>query len=292
MAGSLNLFDRTWLTSSSESSSRNGERIDTLQIHHAATTGLNGARSLMDAGGRTVSSNGLLATDGTLYEVVALDRRAFTSATGFDRRSLTVETINSSGAPGWGISDASRERLARLAVAMYRAGILGGFHRGPGGIIGHNEVPGTYATACPGPDMHLDWIAERARSLNAGLAGLDVTEITETESDADMPINFRSTTGGVSYTMVPGIQVTRHDNEIAAALTTYFNNGKKWGREGLKQEEREALGERQLRDDEILVELGKYGFGWASRDIARLPERGKVLYADYILELKGYDISK
>ena len=101
------------------------------------------------------------------------------------------------------------------------------------------------------------------------------------------PINFRSTTGGVSYTMIPGIQIIRHENEIAAALTLEFVTGEKYPGANATQQQREAIGERQINDAEILVMLAKFGFEWASRDIARLPEVGKVLYADWIMQIQG-----
>lgn len=166
MPGSANLFDSQWLTDQNSESDPRRYPVGYLQIHHAATTSTTGARSLMDPGGRTVSSNGLLAPDGHLYEVVLLNRRAYTSATTFDHYSLTVETVNTSGANTWGISEASRLRLAKLAVDMFRAGLLGSLTRAH--IIGHNEVPGTYATACPGPDMLLDHIVQLAQQLFAG----------------------------------------------------------------------------------------------------------------------------
>lgn len=218
MTGSLGLFDRVDLTAHSESSSRNGERVDTLQIHHATTFNYGALRSLMAPGGRTVSANGALDKDGTLYEVVELGRRAFTSATGFDRRCLTVETVNTSGAPTWGISDESRERLARLAVAMYRAGVLGGFHRGPGGIIGHSEVPGTYATACPGPDMRLDWIAERARTLNAGATSGSFTPIEENTLAALNDDQFAALMKAVDNINNPGYGVQARVRELMYAI--------------------------------------------------------------------------
>lgn len=166
MPGSANLFDSQWLTDQNSESDPRRYAVGYLQIHHAATTSTTGARSLMDPGGRTVSSNGLLAPDGHLYEVVLLNRRAYTSATTFDHYSLTVETVNTSGANTWGISEASRLRLAKLAVDMFRAGLLGSLTRAH--IIGHNEVPGTYATACPGPDMLLDHIVALAQNIAAG----------------------------------------------------------------------------------------------------------------------------
>lgn len=173
MSGSYNLFDFDDLTDWSESSPRT-RAIDTLQIHHGTILSYSGLRSLMDPGGRTVSANGAMANDGRLGEVVrTFDRRAFTSATAFDNQCLTVEVCNTTLDPGWNISEACRIRLARLAVGMYRKGILGSLTRAH--IIGHNEVPGTYATACPGPDMDLDHIVALAQQFYAagdsGVAG-------------------------------------------------------------------------------------------------------------------------
>jgi hypothetical protein len=167
MAGSLDLFDSQWLTNQETESDPRRSDVGYLQVHHTAYPSTSGARALMDPGGRTVSANGLLDPDGHLYEVVLLSRRAYTSATGFDHNCLTVETVNTTGGPTWGISEASRLRLAHLAVAMFRAGILGSLTRAH--IIGHGEVPGTYATACPGPDMHLDHICELAQAIHAGV---------------------------------------------------------------------------------------------------------------------------
>lgn len=166
MPGTLDLFDFVDLTANSESSPRNAA-IDTLQIHHSTTLSYAALRSLMDPGGRTVSANGGGTPDGKIGEVVRLDRRAFTSASSFDNRCLTVEQCNVTLHPTWGIAESARVRLARLAVGMYRAGLLKHLGRGAGGIIGHSEVPGTYPTACPGPDMHLDHISALAQAFYA-----------------------------------------------------------------------------------------------------------------------------
>jgi N-acetyl-anhydromuramyl-L-alanine amidase AmpD len=152
-------------TVASEYKSRGGARIDTLQIHHATTKSLSGLRSLMSPGGRRVSANGAMGTDGHLVRVVPEGMRAFTSATEYDARSITVEVCNTSLEPAWGISDACHERLARLAAEMHHQY---GMPLDRKHVIGHREVPGTYATACPGPSMRLDWIVQRAREIANG----------------------------------------------------------------------------------------------------------------------------
>ena len=166
MVGSYDMFDRVDYTSPSEWSSRNGEQIDTEQIHHTAYPDDEGSRRLMDKGGRSVSANGLLLQDGTLVEVVPVQYRAHTSASGYDRRSLTIEVVNQSGGPEWRISEKQRVRLAKLAQDMHRHGLLGGLNRRY--IIGHNETPGSYPTACPGPDMNVDHIAALAAGPTIG----------------------------------------------------------------------------------------------------------------------------
>lgn len=158
-------FDSIDLTASTEYATRNGEKITVLQIHHATSTSLKGLRALMAPGGRTVSANGAMSNDGHLMLVVPQDKRAFTSATVFDRRSFTVEVCNTTLAEGWGISDACHERLAHLAAEMH---LELGMPLDRKHIIGHREVPGTYATACPGPSMDLDRITRRAREIAEG----------------------------------------------------------------------------------------------------------------------------
>lgn len=143
-------IDVEWWTSESESSPRQ-RTITVLQPHHTASTSLQGSRGLMDPGGREVSANGLLDIDGTLYGVVVPWRRAFTSATTFDHDSFTVECVNSSGDPTWGLTDAQHRRLGKLAAEI---AALNGRTPGADMIVQHRDVPGTYATACAGPSYN------------------------------------------------------------------------------------------------------------------------------------------
>ena len=147
-------FDFSDLTDESESDPRRGD-FDTLQWHHSVTTTYEAARELMDPGGRTVSANGLMTADGRLGLVVDLPRRAFTSASSFDHRSLTVECVNTSGGPEYGLSDATHRRLGQTLAEMVREGRSQIIY-GPGGLIQHKDVPGSYATACAGPSADSD----------------------------------------------------------------------------------------------------------------------------------------
>lgn len=161
MAGSYNLFDA--VSSTTDCESRNGVAVDTLQPHHATMTSISALIDIMQPGGRTVSANGAMANDGTLYEVVPLWLRAWTSASDFDARCLTVEACNTTLGPEWGLSDATHRRFGKLAADMLKLGILKHLRIGEaGGIVPHNMVPGSYATACPGPCFNYDLIVQYA----------------------------------------------------------------------------------------------------------------------------------
>lgn len=179
-------LDSVNYTSSSEYSPRT-RSITHLQIHHATTTSLSGLRALMAPGGRTVSANGAMGNDGHLMGVVPENMRAFTSATSFDNNSYTIEVCNTTLSPDWGISDACHWRLAQVAVDLHRQY---GMPLDRAHIIGHREVPGTYATACPGPSMDLDRIVRYAHALLSGTAGGGGIPIEEEDMTPDQSMKL------------------------------------------------------------------------------------------------------
>lgn len=158
---------------SSMKSSRNGARIDTLLLHHAATVSGATVVGMMVSGSRTVSANYVCYNDGTLVGVVDEEYRAWTSGSSsdggrgaaWDRRSITVETANESYGGSWPISERSYAALAALAADLHRRYglVLDRNH-----VIGHRELwsryRASYATACPG-GMDLDRIVNLARAI-------------------------------------------------------------------------------------------------------------------------------
>lgn len=157
-------IDRYYATGSTEYKSRNGKKITTLQLHHMAGRSLSVLLDLMQPGGRRVSANFALSAEGVLVNVVPLNMRAFTSASQFDEECYTVETVNSGGSPLWAISEAAHRRAAKLLAEMHVELGVGLFY-GRGGVIGHRDVPGTYATSCPGPSMNFNQIITWAKEL-------------------------------------------------------------------------------------------------------------------------------
>jgi Putative peptidoglycan-binding domain-containing protein len=137
-----------WDHSPNSSPRRDGDVIKYFVVHHAADPRpLEDQRDrFMAPNDRSVSPNWLIGKDGSIHEIVPPDKyRAWTTGQ-FDYQAVTVETQNTSGSPDWGISEESHVAISKLvAWAHLRWGIpLDRVH-----VIGHREVPGVAATACP-----------------------------------------------------------------------------------------------------------------------------------------------
>lgn len=160
---------------SAQKSSRNGERVQYMLWHHTASVSGHGdgVVAMMVNATRQVSANYVFGSDGWLWNVVEEEFRAWTSGSTtdggkgalFDRRSITSECCNSTGAPSWLQSDAFYEKASRLALDVYqRYGVpLDRDHH-----LGHRELyirfGASYPTACPG-GMDIDRILAGARAL-------------------------------------------------------------------------------------------------------------------------------
>lgn len=155
---------------SPQCSSRQGAQIDHFIVHHAVNTSARSVVDMMTIPTKQVSANYVVGPDGPIG-VVREEMRAWTSgASGdggrgaaWDRRSITVETVNSTLAPNYGFASSTIEHLARLiadCATRY------GFPIDRDHVIGHRELKerynASYATACPGPSMDLDGLVRKA----------------------------------------------------------------------------------------------------------------------------------
>lgn len=110
------------------------------------------------------------------------------------------------------------------------------------------------------------------------------TPATESEED-DMPINIRRESTWVSYTLIPGYGITAHANEHGFRLTTYANTGR-WPGTDLSSEQRMAVGERNLNDDNLRWLLNMHDLVWVAEDLNnRLPEPGEFRYCEKLQKI-------
>jgi hypothetical protein len=143
---------------SMQRSSRNGATIDTFIIHHQAGTNDNATIDLMVSGRKLVSANYTISNEGRITLVVNEDFRAWTSGSSrdggrgasWDRRAITVEIENESGAPDWRVSEAAVQATAMLYNDVRSRYPITN-------VFGHRELwekfRASYPTYCPGPEL-------------------------------------------------------------------------------------------------------------------------------------------
>lgn len=149
-----------------------GDVIRRLIVHHCAATS-DQLGYFLSKNERSSAPTWYVRKDGTVHETIAPAKRP-SSTQGANTGSVAIETQNTSGAPAWGISDASHEAIAKIAAWLSMQSSVDGvpveFVLDRAHLIGHNEA-GSNPTACPGPSMDLDRIVKRAREI--------VDEVTE-----------------------------------------------------------------------------------------------------------------
>jgi len=151
---------------SKQCSSRNGTVIDTFLVHHQAGTNDDWTINAMVSGSKEVSANYTISNEGRVTGVVPEEDRAWTSGSTtdggkgaqWDRRSITVEIENMTGAPDWRISPAAFAAAVKLYKDLqnrYNIKFL----------YGHRDLyqlfKASYPTYCPGPET-VDTIKELA----------------------------------------------------------------------------------------------------------------------------------
>lgn len=149
-----------------------------LLVHHAVNRVVQDSIAISKPGGRATSMN--LAMGPTspgvtspIYcvLVVSFDRRAWTTASSIDDRGITVEVSNIDITASYPVAMEAKELLARTAAEMHK---VYGMPLDRTHVLSHQEVYarglGSYATACPGPDLQsaMDWIVARAKQITSG----------------------------------------------------------------------------------------------------------------------------
>jgi N-acetyl-anhydromuramyl-L-alanine amidase AmpD len=163
---------RAAVKESPQSSSRQGATVDMFIVHHCANTNTRAVIDMMTIPTKEVSANYVVDEDG-VQGVVREELRAFTSGSrddggkgaAYDRRAITVETVNSSMGPDWRFDPRTIEHLARLIADVASRY---GFPIDRDHVVGHRELytrwGASYPTMCPGPSMDLDALVTKARA--------------------------------------------------------------------------------------------------------------------------------
>lgn len=163
------------------------DKVSGVLWHHNAGVDSYGQAT---APGREVSAHYWITNKGDLLPQIPEELRAWTSGHPAypagalaDHRFITVEVSNSGGAPGWPISDAALDTLARLIGDVHARYGLGPVKRGTArGVAVHSDF---VATECPGPYAmtHIDEVIAAAEKYRTGTASV-------TDRDKDKPVDY------------------------------------------------------------------------------------------------------
>lgn len=159
------LTARTHLTS--KYSSRQDNPVSGFILHHCAGTSNEGNENLLtERPDYEVSANYLLRNDTQLIGLVPEEYRAWTTGWDADKDKITMETVNTTGAPNWEISWDQAEKIAQLLADCSRRYGWGPIVHGENFFV-HQDF---FATECPGPTVMamLPNIIPRANELLGG----------------------------------------------------------------------------------------------------------------------------
>lgn len=139
----------TRTVSTTKHSSRQGNKITQFIIHATMGGGDESNVAYLSTGKNDVSASYVLQTTGNLVGVVPEELRPWTTGWQADKNAVTVETVNSTGAPNWLVTEAQIQKLAELAADLCKRYGWGRLDRTR--IRAHREFMNT---SCPGDYLY------------------------------------------------------------------------------------------------------------------------------------------
>lgn len=148
---------------------RQGNTIDRIIIHHAASTSFDSIAQTFQNPARDASAHYAVGRNNNVDAMVAEGNIAWHCGNWFNNsRSIGIENVNSGGAPGWPVAAETKNTLVELCADIVR--------RNPGigqlvpgkNLFGHKQVSDK-ATACP--VTLIDFLPELAQRVNALVSG-------------------------------------------------------------------------------------------------------------------------
>lgn len=225
-------------------SSRNGNKISKITVHHmAGNLTVETCGNVFAPSSRQASSNYGIGTDGRVGMYVEEKDRAWTSSNGAnDRQAVTIEVANNTLAPTWTVSDVAWNKLVELCIDICRRnGISKLVWTGDssGNLTTHDMFANTN---CPGPYLKPK-MPELANSVNnrLGNSGSEVgsAPITSAGNSSGSTSNFggtyRCTVSKLNVRTAPslsGTVVASYGKGQTVVLDNWYKiaDGYVWGR--------------------------------------------------------------
>ena len=167
-----NMVTKRWIANSTNyTKGREGNKIQGIVIHHAASTSLDSIGMVFSRAGRNGSAHYGVGGNQIHQYVDEADTAWHCSNWWGNLRTVGIETTNSTGAPSWEIAPDTFETLVKLVADIAKRNNLGKLWINPKAdmptLSGHKDWYGA-TTVCPGPSLYLrlQEIADRANAIN------------------------------------------------------------------------------------------------------------------------------
>lgn len=215
MSESSLVTKKAWANSNNYEVGRAGYKIKGIVIHHAVTTNISAVDATFQNPSRQASAHYTVGGK-EIHQHVSEANTAWHCGNWYgNHATVGIETVNSTLAPDYKVSDESLNTLIKLVADIAKRNNLGKLWLDPKAdyptLSGHKDWYGA-ATACPGPYLYpkLQYIADKANAINYPPKPVEPTaptwkDIKATTYEATKEVNlYNVVTGAVVSTYKKG----------------------------------------------------------------------------------------
>lgn len=233
MSESSLVTKKAWANKANYEVGRAGYKIKGIVIHHAVTTNISAVDATFANPSRQASAHYTVGGKEIHQHVSEADTAWHCGNYYGNHATVGIETVNSTLAPDYKVSDESLDTLIKLVADIAKRNNLGKLWLDPKAdyptLSGHKDWYGA-ATACPGPYLYpkLQYIADKANAINYPPKPVEPTAPTWKDIT---PAVYEATKDVSLYNVVTGAVVSSYKKgtEIRLVQTTTWK-GVEYGR--------------------------------------------------------------
>ena len=233
MSESSLVTKKAWANKANYEVGRAGYKIKGIVIHHAVTTNISAVDATFANPSRQASAHYTVGGK-EIHQHVSEANTAWHCGNYYgNHATVGIETVNSTLAPDYKVSDESLNTLIKLVADIAKRNNLGKLKIDPKAdyptLSGHKDWYGA-ATACPGPYLYpkLQYIADKANAINYPPKPVEPTAPTWKDIKA---MTYETTKEASLYNVVTGAVVSTYKKgtSIGIVQTTTWK-GVEYGR--------------------------------------------------------------
>lgn len=233
MSESSLVTKKAWANKANYEVGRAGYKIKGIVIHHAVTTNISAVDATFANPSRQASAHYTVGGKEIHQHVSEADTAWHCGNYYGNHATVGIETVNSTLAPDYKVSDESLDTLIKLVADIAKRNNLGKLWLDPNAdyptLSGHKDWYGA-ATACPGPYLYpkLQYIADKANAINYPPKPVEPTAPTWKDIT---PAVYEATKDVSLYNIITGAVVSSYKKgtEVTIVQTTTWK-GVEYGR--------------------------------------------------------------